>query len=123
MIALLRLFDALILIGPLYAPGFRTPWRFRDTMRYVIHRVEPGHVLFLQIIYSVAFALREHGNENVCAGHFLSTGRLNVNRCALQYALKACCRLCVVTVDGYEVAEFIINVVQDLAAQPLEVDA
>jgi hypothetical protein len=46
-----------------------------------------------------------------------------VYRCALQYALKARCRLCVVTVDGYEVAELIINVVQDVAAQPLEVDA
>jgi hypothetical protein len=49
----------------------------------------------------VAFALREHGHEDVCAGHFLPARRLNVNRCALQYALKARCRLCDVTVDGY----------------------
>jgi hypothetical protein len=32
-----------------------------------IDRIEPGHVLFVQEIYSVAFALREHGYEKICA--------------------------------------------------------
>src|SRR6516165_9499004 len=122
MIALLRLFDALVLVGSLDAPGFRTPRRFGDAMRNVIDRIEPGHVLFLQVIYSVAFTLRKHGYENVCAGHLLTARGLDVNRCALQYALKASRRLCIVTVGGDEVAELIIDIVQDLAAQPIEID-
>jgi hypothetical protein len=48
---------------------------------------------------------------------------LDVNRCALQYTLKARRRLCVVTVRGDEVAELIIDIVQDFAAQPIEIDA
>ena len=46
-----------------------------------------------------------------------------MDRCALQYALKARRRLCIVTVGGDEVAELIIDIVQDLAAQPIEIDA
>jgi hypothetical protein len=30
-------------------------------MGNVIDLIEPGHVVFLQVIYSLAFALREHG--------------------------------------------------------------
>jgi len=41
-------------------------------MENVIDRVEPGHVLLLQEIYGVAFALREHGDENVGAGYLLA---------------------------------------------------
>jgi|SRR6516162_988662 hypothetical protein len=122
MIALLRLFDALVLVGSMYTPGFRTPWRLSNAVGNVIDRVEPGHVLFLQIIYSVAFALREHSHENVCACHLLAAGGLNVNRRPLQYALKACCRLRVVAVRGDEVAELVIDIAQNLAAQPTEVD-
>jgi hypothetical protein len=76
----------------------------------------------LQVIYGVAFALREHGYENVCAGHLLTARGLDVNRCALQYALKAGRRLCVVSVGGDEVAELIIDIVQDFVAQPIKID-
>src|SRR5215472_8952239 len=123
MIAFMRLFDALVLIGSLYASGLRTPWRFVDTVGNVIYRIEPGHVLFLQVIYSVAFALREHGHKYVCARHLLTARGLDVNRCPLQYSLKARRRFCVVAMGSDEVAELIIDIVQDLAAQPTEIDA
>src|ERR1700751_4055055 len=92
-------------------------------MGYVIDRIEPGHVLFLQVVYSVAFALREHSYEDVCAGHLLTARGLDVNCCALQYALKARRRLCVVTVGGNKVAKLIIDIVQGFAAQPIKIDA
>jgi hypothetical protein len=47
---------------------------------------------------------------------------LDVNRCPLQYALKARRGFCVVTVCGHKVAELIIYIVQDLAAQPTEIN-
>ena len=123
MIALLRLFTAIVLVGSLYVRGFRTPGRFSDTMGNVIDCIEAGHVLFLQEIYSVAFAFREHGDESVCAGYFLAARGLDVNRRALQHALKARRRLCVVAVGGDEVGELIVDIFEDFAAQPIELDA
>ena len=101
----------------------RAPGSFGDTMRNVVNRVEPGHVLFLQDVNSVALALREHGDENVRAGYLLAARGLDMNRRALQHALEARRRLRVVTVGGDEIADLVIDIVQDLAAQPLEVDA
>jgi hypothetical protein len=63
------------------------------------------------------------GYENVCAGYLVTTRGLDVDRCALQYALKARRRLCIVTVGGDEVGELVIDIVQDFAAQPIEIDA
>jgi NADPH-dependent ferric siderophore reductase len=48
---------------------------------------------------------------------------LDVNCRALQHALKARRRLCVVTVGGAEVRELMIDIVQNLAAQPIKVHA
>ena len=42
---------------------------------------------------------------------------------ALQDALKARCRLGVVLVRRDQIAEFVVDIGQDFAAQPLEVDA
>ena len=46
-----------------------------------------------------------------------------MDRGALQHALKARGRLRVVAMGGDEVGELVIDVVQDLAAQPVEIDA
>ena len=72
MIALLRLFAALVLLGSLDAPSFRASRGLGDAVGNVVDRVESGHVLFLQEIYGVAFALREHGDEDVGAGYLLA---------------------------------------------------
>src|ERR1700730_10780485 len=122
MIALLRLFAALVLLGSLDAPSFRAPRGLGDAMGDVVDRVEPGHILLLQEIYGVAFALREHGDENVGAGDLLAAGRLDVDRSALQYALEARRWLGIVAVGGNKVGELVIDIVQDLAAQPVEFD-
>src|SRR3984893_8099440 len=122
MIALLRLFAALLLLGSLDAPSFRASRGLGDAMGNVVDRVEPGHILLLQEIYGVAFALREHGDENVGAGDLLAAGRLDVDRSALQYALEARRWLGIVAVGGNKVGELVIDIVQDLAAQPVELD-
>ena len=123
MAALLRLFAALVLVRSLDAAGLRTPRRFGDAVRDVVDGIEPGHVLLLQEIDGVALALGEHGDEHVCAGHLLAARGLDVDRGALQHALEARGRLGVVAVGGDEVAELVVDIVQDLAAQPVEIDA
>ena len=71
----------------------------------------------------MALALGEHRDQHVGAGHLLAARGLDVDRGALQHALKARGRLRVVAVRGDEVGELVVDIVQDLAAQPLEIDA
>ena len=54
-----------------------------DAVADVVHRVEARHVLFLQEVGGVAFALGEDRDQHVGAGHFLAAGRLHVHHGAL----------------------------------------
>jgi hypothetical protein len=123
VVALLRLFGAVILVGALNATRLGTPGRFGNAVRDIIDGIEPGHVLFLQEINSMAFPLGEHGDQHVRAGHLFSARRLDVNRGALQHALETRSRLGVIAMGRDKVGEFVIDVVQHLAAQTVEVDA
>ena len=67
-----------------------------DAMTDVIDRVVARHVLLLQEIGGMAFALREDRDQHVGAGDFLAAGRLDMNHRALDHALKASGRLGVV---------------------------
>jgi hypothetical protein len=78
--------------------------------------------MFLQEIYGVAFPLGKHGDQNVCAGHFLAARGLNVNCRALQHALKARGRFGILAVSGDEIGEFVVDVIQNLATEALELD-
>ena len=71
----------------------------------------------------MALALGEHRDQHVGAGHLLAARGLDVDRGALQHALKARGRLGVVLVRGDEIAEFVVDIGQHLAAQPVEIDA
>ena len=123
MAALLRLLAALVLLGALDAPRLGAAGRLGDAVRDVVDRVEPGHVLLLQEIDRVALALGEHRDQHVGAGHLLAARGLDVDRGALQHALKARGRLGVVLVRGDQVAELVVDIGQHLAAQPVEIDA
>jgi late competence protein required for DNA uptake (superfamily II DNA/RNA helicase) len=92
-------------------------------MRNVIDRIKSGHVLRLQEIDGMAFPLSEHCDENVRARYLLAARGLNVNCRALQDALKARSRLCVIAACGNEIGKLIVDVVQNLAAQGIEIDA
>src|SRR2546430_17617204 len=123
MIALLRLFAALVLLGALDAPSFRASGGLGDAMGNVVDRVEPGHVVLLQKIYGVAFALREHGDEDVGAGHLLEPRRLDMDRSARQEPLKARRRLGIEAVRGDEAGEFVFYLGPNLATEPPGPDA
>ena len=68
-------------------------------------------------------ALGENGDQDIRAGHFLATGRLNVERRALNDALEAIGRLGLLLAVDNEVFEFGVEVLNDGLAQRVEVDA
>ena len=71
----------------------------------------------------VAFALGEHRDQHVGAGHLLATGGLDMDRGALQHALKARGGFGVLGMAGHQVAKLVVDIGQDFAAQPVEIDA
>src|SRR5262249_6694942 len=67
-----------------------------DAVADIVDRVIARHVLLLQEIGGVTFALGEDRDQDVGAGHFLAPGGLHVDDGALYHALEASGRLGVV---------------------------
>ncbi len=89
----------------------------------VVDRIEPRHVLLLQEIDGVRLALGEHRDQHVGAGHFLAAGRLDMNGGALQHALEAGGGLRLAAAGGHQPGELVVEILRDVAAQPVEIDA
>ena len=123
MAALLALLAALLLLGALHPPRLGAARRLGDAVRDVVDRVEAGHVLLLQEIDGVALALGEHRDQHIGAGHLLAARGLDMDRGALQHALEARGRLRVVAVVRHEVGQLVVDIGQNVAAQPVEIDA
>ena len=102
---------------------FGDPGPLGDAVADVVDRVVAGHVLLLQEIRGMAFALREDRDQHVGAGDFLAAGRLHVNHRALDHALKARGRLGVVGAVGDQVLELGLEIVDETGAQLVEIDA
>ena len=92
-------------------------------MADVGHRIEAAHILLLEEIDGVAFALGEEGDEDVGAGDFVAARRLDVEDGALDDALEAAGRGRVGGAVGDERAEFIVEILLDRGAQFVAVDA
>ncbi len=71
----------------------------------------------------MALALGEHRDEHVGPGHLLAAGGLHMDRGALQDPLEARRRLGVLVMVGDQVGQFVIDIVEDVAPQPVEIDA
>jgi hypothetical protein len=71
----------------------------------------------------VALALGEDRDQHVGAGHFLAARGLHVNHGALDDALKARGRLRVLAAIGDQIFEFGLEIVDEAAAQLVEIDA
>ncbi len=96
--------------------------RLGDAMGNEIDRVEPGHVLLLEEIGSVAFALGKDRNEHVGPGHFLAPGRLNVNDRALDDALEGGRRTCILAVGHNEAVELLVDELFEIGPERLDID-
>jgi hypothetical protein len=79
--------------------------------------------LLLQEINSVAFALGEHCDQQVCPGHLLVARGSDVNCRALKHALKARGGFRVVAMRRDKIGKLVVDVIQHLPAQPIEVEA
>ena len=70
----------------------------------------------------MALALGEDGDQDIGAGHFLAAGGLDMDRRALQHALEAGGGLGLAAVVGDQIAELAVDVVDEVAAQALDID-
>jgi len=64
----------------------------RNAMTDVAHGIEAGHILFLEKINRVTFALRKQSHQHVGPGYLVAPRILDVQDGALHDALKARCR-------------------------------
>ncbi len=71
----------------------------------------------------MALALGEDRDQHVGAGHFLATGRLDMDHRALDHALKAGGRLGVIGPVGDQVFELGFEIIDKTGAQLVEIDA
>ena len=119
--ALLRL-AAAFLARAAHRPYLLRAGALGDAVRDVVHRVVAGHVLLLQEIGGVAFALGEDRDEHVGAGHLLAARGLHVDHGALDDALEAGGRLRLLAVDVDEVRELGVDIFVQVGAQLVEID-
>jgi hypothetical protein len=91
-------------------------------MADVVDRVEPRHLLLLQEEHRMTFTLGEQGDQDVGAGHFLPAGGLHVDGRALQHPLEPGGRLGFAVVASDDIAELVVDVIAQVAAQPLDID-
>jgi hypothetical protein len=110
------------LLGAARRPALGEAWALGDTVGDVVHRVVAGHVLLLQEIGGVALALGEDRDEHVGAGHFFATGGLDMDHRALDHALEARRRLGILAAVDHEVAEFAVDVLDEVATENVEID-
>ena len=100
----------------------RHPGSLGDAVADVVDRVVARHVLLLQEIGGVAFALGEDRDQHVGAGHFFATGRLHMDDGALDHALEAGGRLGILAAVDDQIIEFGLDVRRKIAPQLVEID-
>src|SRR5208282_392187 len=90
--------------------GIRKAWPLGDSVADIIDRVVARHVLLLQEIGGVAFALGENRDKHIGAGDFLPPRGLNMNDRPLDDALKSRRRLGVLAIVADQIVEFLVDI-------------
>ena len=112
-----------LLVDAAHRPRLGDAGPLGDAVADVVDRVVARHVLLLQEIGGMAFALGEDRDQHVGAGHFFAARRLDVNHRALDHALEARGRLGVVGAVRHQVFEFGFEIIDQAGAQLVEIDA
>ncbi len=110
------------LVDAAHGPRFRQSGALGNAVADVVDRIVPRHVLLLQKIRGMAFALGEDGDQHVRPRHLVAAGRLHMNHGALDHALEARCRLRVVAAVDDQVVELGLDISRQVAAQLVEID-
>ena len=111
-----------LLVGAAHRPRLGQARPLGDAVADIIDRVVARHVLLLQEIGGVAFALGEDRHQNVGAGDLLAAGGLHVDDRALDHALEAGGRLGILGAVGDQVFQFGFEIGDQAAAQLVEID-
>ncbi len=93
-----------------------------DTVRDIIDRIETGHVLFLQEVDCMALPFGEQGDQHIGTGYLFPAGRLDMNGCPLQHTLETGGGFCILRRRDHEVGQFIVQIIDNLAADFVEID-
>ena len=104
------------------ARGFLTG-HFGDAMGDEVDRVEARHVLFLQVEHGMAFAFGKQRDKHIGARHLGPPRGLHVDDGALDDALETGRRFGLVVFIANQVRQFQGDVVTQIAAQTLKIDA
>ena len=97
-------------IGSLGLFGLGRAGLLGDAVGDVVDRVVPRHVLLLQEVGGVAFALREHGDQHIGPGDLVAAGRLHMDHGALDHALEAGRRLGVFAILDDQAAQLGVEI-------------
>ncbi|MNS45847.1 hypothetical protein D3C72_783250 [compost metagenome] len=99
-----------LLGGALGGSGLGRARLLGDAVGDEVDRVIARHVLLLQEVGGVAFALGEDGDQDIGARHFFAARRLDVDDRALDHALESRRRLGVVAVGRGQGGQVVVDV-------------
>ena len=109
--------------APIGVARFGGRFALADAVADIGHRIEAAHVLLLQEIDGVAFALGEQSDEHVGAGHLVAARRLDVQDGALDDALESAGRRRIGRAVGDQGAKLVVEIMFDGRLQLVAVDA
>ena len=122
------LLDDILLAGVLVGAGdraarLRLPGDLGDPVRDVVDRVVARHVLLLQEIDRVGFALGEDRHQDVGAGDLVAARGLHVQDGALDHPLESGGGLGLDRLVGGQALQLLVDEALEVAPQPVHVDA
>ena len=110
-------------VGPAHGARLGFPGHLGDAVGDVVDGVEPRHVVGLEEIHGMGFALGEQGDQHVGPGHLLAARRLHVNDGALDHALEAGGGFGVGHARGAQAGQLVIDELGQVLAQLVQIDA
>jgi len=113
----------LLFLGALGSGGLDRRTALADAVRDEADRVEAAHILLLQEIDRIGFALAEQGNQHVGAGHFVAARRLDVQDRALDDALEPAGRRGIGRLVDLERIKLGVEILRDGHLELVEIDA
>ena len=111
-----------LLVDAAHRARFGNTGTLGDAVADVVDGVVTRHVLLLQEIRGMAFALGEDRDQHIGAGDFLAAGRLHMDDGALDHALEARGRFGIVRPVRDQIFKFGFEIVDEAGAQLVEID-
>ena len=118
-----RLGRLLVLVGGAEGLAFLVVVDLGDSVRDVVHDIEPRHVLPVEEVHRLGLALAEDRDQHVGPGHLLLAGGLHVEHRALEHALESERGLGLALVARGEHRRVLLQIAHERAPQLLDLDS